>query len=127
MSATEFTGGPTQVLNVRRIRRIGCHPVASYDDCTPETISDTENCLNWNGDLDNPNESEADCEADNESDVEQDNFFEDWECTKQQDVCAASNVPGLIRPTGRLKKRTEMGWVTVNATKRRSIRGNRKQ
>jgi len=114
-------------LNVPRIRKIDRHPVESDDDSAPESISDTENWLNWNGDLRNPNQSEDDCEADNKSDVEQDNCIEDSECPEQRDVCAAPNVPGLIRPTGRSKKQTEKGLVMVNATETRRIRGNRKK
>ena len=113
------------MLNVCRIRRIDCHPVDSHDDSAPESILDTENWLNWNGDSDNPNEREDDCEADNESDVEQDNCFEDPECPEQWNVCAASNMPRLIQPSGRSKKKTEKGLVTVNATETRRIRGNR--
>jgi len=75
--------------------------------------------------LDNPNQSEDDCEGENESDKELDNCFEDPECPEQRDEPAAPNVPGLIRPTGRSKKKTEKGFVTVNATKTRRIRGNR--
>jgi len=75
--------------------------------------------------LDHPNESEDNCKADNEPDVEQDKCFEDPECPEQRDACAAPNVPGLIRPTGRSKKKTEKGLVTVNATETRRIRGNR--
>jgi len=112
-------------LNVGRIRRINCHAVKSDDVSAPESISDTENWLNWDGDLDNPNESEDDCEADNESDVEQDNCNKDSECPKQWDVCATPNVPRLIRPTGRSKKNTAKRLVTVNATETRRIRGNR--
>jgi len=112
-------------LNDRRIRRIDSHPVNNDDDSAPESIFHTQNWLNWHGDLDNPNEREDDCEADNESDVEQDNCFEDAECPEQWNVCAASNVPGLIRPTGRSKNKTEKGLVTVNATETWRIKGNR--
>jgi len=77
--------------------------------------------------LNNANESEDDGEADNASDVEQDNCIEDSECPEQQDVCATPNVPRLIRPTGRSKKKTENGLVMVNATETRRIRGNRKK
>jgi len=77
--------------------------------------------------LDNPNESEDDCDADNESDVELENCFEDPECPEQRDVCAAPYIPGLIRPIGRSKKRTEKWLVTVNATETRRIRGNIKK
>jgi len=112
-------------LNVRRIQRIDHHRVESNDDSAPESISYTENWLNWNSDSDNPNESEVDCEADNESDVEQGNSIEDSQCPEQRDVSAAPNVPGLIRPTGRSKKKTDRGLVTVNATETRRIRGTR--
>jgi len=127
LSAKELAGGPTQVLNVRQLRRIDRHPVESDDDSAPEPISDTENWLNRNCDLENPNESEDDREVDNESDVEQDNCFEDPECPEQWDVCGAPNVPGLIWPTGRSKKKIEKGLVTVNPTETRRIRGNRKK
>jgi hypothetical protein len=59
---------------------------------------DTENWLNWNGDLDNPNDSQDDCELDNESDLELDQGSEDSETPEVQNVSAAQNVPGLIRP-----------------------------
>jgi len=126
LSAKQLAGGRTQVLNVRRIQRIDCHPAESDDDSAPESVSDTENWLNWNGDLDNPNESKDDCDADTELDVELENCFEDPECPEQRDVCATPNIPGLIRPIGRSKKRTEKGIVMVNATETRRIHGNRK-
>jgi len=125
LSAKQLAGGQTQVLNVRQIRRIDRHPAESDDDSAPESVSDTENWLNCNGDLDNPNESKDDCDADNESDVELENCFEDPECREQREVCATPNIPGLIRPIGRSQKRTEKGLVTVNATETRRIRGNR--
>jgi len=127
LSAKKLAGGRTQVLNVRRIRRINRHPAEGDDDSAPESVSDTETWLNWNGDLDNPNESEDDCDVDNESEVELETSFEDPECPEQQDVCATPNVPGLIRPIGRSMKSTAQGLVTVNATDTRRIRGNRKK
>jgi len=99
LSAKDLPGGRTQILNVRQIRSINRHPVESAQDRTPETISDTQNWLNWNGDLDNPNDSEDDCAAEVEPDIEQNNGIEDPECPEQQDVSAASNVPRLVRPT----------------------------
>ena len=57
LSAKKLAGGRTQVLNVRRIWRIDRHPAEGHDDSAPETVADTENWLNWNSDLDNPNES----------------------------------------------------------------------
>jgi len=127
LSAKQLAGGRTQVLNVRRIRRIDRHPSESDDDSAPESVSDTENWLYWNGDLDNPNESEDDCDAANESDVDLEDCFEDPECPEQRDVCAAPNIPRLIRPIGRSKKWPEKWSVTVNSTETRRIRGNRKK
>jgi len=74
--AKDLPGGRTQVLNVRQIKQIDRHPAQSDEDSSAESISDTENWLNWNGDLDNPNNSEDNGEADNESDKELDNGSE---------------------------------------------------
>jgi len=60
LSAKDIPGGQTQVLNVHRINQIDRHPAKSDEDSSPESISDTENWLNWNRDLDNPNDSEVD-------------------------------------------------------------------
>jgi len=70
LSAKDLPGGRTQILNVRRILRINRQTVESDEDSAPESISDTEDWLNWNGDLDNPNDSEDYCAADVESDME---------------------------------------------------------
>ena len=50
LSAKDLPGGRTQILNIRRIRRINCHPVESDEDSAPECISDMDDWLNWNGD-----------------------------------------------------------------------------
>jgi len=98
LSAKDLPGGRTRILNVRRFRRINSHPVERDEDCTPEVISDTDDWLNWNGDLDNPNGSEKDRAADDETNIEHNNCIEDRECPEQQDVSAGPNVPGLVRP-----------------------------
>ena len=103
------------------------HPAEGDDNSAPESISNTEHWLNWNGDLDNPNGSEDDCEAEDESNAELHNCFDYPRCHEQRDVCATPNVRGLIRPTWRSKKSTEKGLVTVNGTETRRIRGNRKK
>jgi len=73
LSAKDLPGGRTQILNVHRIRRINCHPVESDEDSAPHSISDTDDWLHWNGDLDNPLDSEDDCAAGDESDLERNN------------------------------------------------------
>jgi hypothetical protein len=98
LSAKDYPGGRTQILNVRRIRRIHRHPVESDEHSSHESLLDTEDCLNWNGDLDNPNDSEEYCAAAEKSDIEHNNGSEDPECPEEQDVIAAPNVPRLVRP-----------------------------
>jgi len=77
LSAKDLPGGRTKILNIRQIRRIYRHPVESNEDSAPESISDTEDWLNWNGDFDSPNDSEDDCAADVKFDIEQDNTIQD--------------------------------------------------
>jgi len=127
LSAKDLPGGRTQILNVRQFRRINRHPVESDDDCAPESISDTDDWLNWNGNLDNPNDSEEDCAADDESNIEHNNGIEDPECPEQQDVSAAPNVPGLVRPTRKSKRQAEMVLVMVNAVETRRNKGGKKK
>jgi len=99
--AKDLPGGQTRVLNVRWIRRIDRHPAESDEDSALENISDTENWLNWNGDLDSPNDSEDDWEADFESEIELENPVEETETPEQRNVSFAPNVPGLIWLTRR--------------------------
>jgi hypothetical protein len=77
--------------------------------------------------LDNPNDSEDDCAADDESDIGPDNGIEDPECPEQQDVSAAPNVPGLVRPTRKSQRQAEMLLVTGNAVETRRNKGCKKQ
>jgi len=107
LSSKDLPGRQTQILNVCRIKQIDRHPAESDEDRSPESISDTEYWLNWNGDLDNPNESEDDWEADNGSDMELDNGSEDSKTPEQRNVSAAPNVPQLIRSIGRTKKNVD--------------------
>jgi hypothetical protein len=127
LSAKDLPGGRTQILNVCRIRRINRHPVESDDDSAPESISDTEDWLNWNGDLDNQNDSEEDCAVADEPDIEHNNGIEDPECPEQQDVSATPNVPGLVRPTRKSKRQAEKALVTVNAVEMRRNKGGKKK
>jgi hypothetical protein len=99
LSVKDLPGGRTQILNVRHIPRINRHPVESEEDSAPDSISDTWDWLNWNGDLDNPNDSEEDSAADDDTDIEHHNCVQDPECPEQQDMSAVPNVLGLVRPT----------------------------
>jgi hypothetical protein len=126
LSAKDLPGGRTQVLNVRQIWRIVRHPTERDEDCAPQSISDTENWLNWNGDLDNPNESEDKCEADDESDPEPCSGIKASESPEHRVVGAAPNVPGLFRPTRKSMKQAETGLVTVSTMETRRNKRNKK-
>jgi hypothetical protein len=80
LSPKDLPGGRSQILNVCRIRRIDLHPVESDDNSTQESISDTNDYMSWNGHLDNPNDREEKCAADDESDIKHNNGIEDLEC-----------------------------------------------
>jgi len=127
LSAKDLPGERTQIINVCRIRRINCHPVERDDDSVPESISDTDVWLNWNGDMDNPNDSEDDCGSDDESDIDLNNGIEDPECPEQQDVSASPNVPGLVLPTWNWNRQAEKVLVMVNAVETRRNRGGKKK
>jgi len=83
LSAKDLPGERTQIFNVCRIRKINRHPVENDEVSAPEDILDTDDWLSCNGDLDNPNDSEDDCGADIESDIEQDNSIEDPDSPEQ--------------------------------------------
>jgi len=125
-SAKDLPGGLTQILNVCWIQRINCHSDESDEDSTPGSISDTDDWLNCNGYSHNPNDSKEDCAADDESDIEHKNFIEDPECPEQQDVSAAPNVLGFVRPTQKSKRQAEKVLVMVNAVETWRNKGRKK-
>jgi len=127
LSAKDLPRGRTQILTVRRIQRINSHPVGSDEDSAPERISETNDCLNWNGDLDNPNDSEEDCAADDESDIELNTGMEDPEHPEPKDVSAMPNVPALVRPTRKSKRQPEKVLVTVNRVETQRNEGGMKK
>jgi hypothetical protein len=104
LSAKDLGGRRTQIYNVSQIRSINRHPVESDEDCTPASISDTEDWLNWKRDLYTQNNTVDNCMADFESDIQQGNGIENPECPKQWDVSATPTVPGLIRPIQKSKR-----------------------
>jgi len=114
-------------LNVHQIRRIDHHPAENVEDGTPQSISDTEYSLDWNGDLDDPNEGEDDCEADYQCYEELGNAIKVSECPEHWVVSAAPNVPRLIPPTWRSIKHAEHGLMTVDAMETRQYKGNKKK
>jgi hypothetical protein len=73
--------------------------------------------------LDNPNNSEDDWEADNESDIELDNGSEESETPEERNLSVALNVPRLIRPIQQSKKKVENALLTVNIMETRRNKG----
>jgi hypothetical protein len=125
--AKDLPGGQTQVLNVRQIKWIDRHPAEHDEDRSPESITDTKNCLNWNGDFDNPNDSEDEWEADNESEMELDNGSKDSETPELRNVSAAPNVPWLIWSIRRSNKKVEQAVLTVIIMETRNNKGFNKK
>ena len=107
LSAKGLPGGPTQVLNVHWIGIIDRHPGGSEEDRAPESISDTKNWLNRDGDIDIQKVSEVDREVDDKYEIELGNAIGHQENLERQIVCAAQNVPGLIRITNRWMKQAQ--------------------
>lgn len=77
--------------------------------------------------MDNPNASKEDCDMHDESGIEYDNCYKDLEYPQQREVCAAPNVPGLIRPTSWSKPKPENRCLMVSAIATRRNKGNKKQ
>jgi hypothetical protein len=123
VSANDLPGGRTQILNVRQISLVNCHPAECDEDSSPESFADTENGHNWKKDPDNPNECDDDLEATNESEMQLDNASEDSETPEQQNGSAAPNVPGWIRPIHRIKKIVELLLMKVNIMETRRNKG----
>jgi len=91
-----------------------------------ECISGNKNWLNWNSDLDDPNESEDDCETDDESDKQPGGAIKTSESPEQQCVSAAPNGSGFILPTQKSMKQGEKGLLTVSTTETRRNKGSKK-
>ena len=81
------------------MKQIYCHPAESVEDSSPESISDTENWLNRNGDLDNLNDSKDNCTAEVEFDIVQGNGIDKLESPEQWDIGAAPSIPELMWTT----------------------------
>jgi hypothetical protein len=81
---------------------------------------------NWNGDLANPDKSEAECEADDEYNIEPCGGTNVTESPEHRVVGAAPTVPGLIWPTLKSMKQAEEGLATLSTMETRRNKGNKK-
>jgi hypothetical protein len=77
--------------------------------------------------LDNPNDSEEDCAADDDSEIEHNNWIKDPDYPRQQNVSTVSYVPGLVRPTRKSKRQADKVLVTVNAAETQRNKGGKKK
>ena len=127
LSAKGLPGGRTQIITVRRIRRIHHHPVETDDVSTLESISDIDSRPNWNIHLVNPIDSEDNCAADIKSIIERDNGIKDQDNPEQQDASALREVPGFIRPTGKWMRQAEKVLLMVIAMELRKNKRINKQ
>ena len=120
LSAKNLPGGRTQVFIVHLIKSIAPHPAESDEDSAPRCISDTENWLPWNGDVDSQNREQWQLEGRRECNLERVKDIEALESPVHRDVHPAPNVPRLIRPIRWSMKPAEMGLITVTTTERRN-------
>jgi len=127
LSANDLPGRRTEILNVRRIRRIIRHPVESDETSALDSFSDTDDWRNCNGDLDDPVDTGEDCTAYDESHIEPNTGIDHQECQEQQDVCATPNVPGLVGSKRKSTRDAEKVLVTVNAVEMRRNTGGKKK
>jgi len=104
-------------LNACGIGRINRHPLENDENCATERIPDTEEWLNWIGDLDDPNDSEKNCGPNVESDLEQGNGTDHLDGLENRDVSSVPNAPRLICHRQQSKRPAEEMSITVNAIK----------
>jgi hypothetical protein len=81
--------------------------------------------LNWNGDLDNPNQSEDECDAEDQSDIDHANGIRATESQECWVVSATPNVARLIWPIQRSIKEAEKWLMTISAMETRSNKENK--
>jgi len=96
--------------------RIYHHPAPGDEESAYERISDTKIWLNWKWDLDNPDESEDNSEADEALDVELETGIHNPACPEQRGVSAAPTVSGFSQPIWRSMQRCGKVLMKVNAT-----------
>jgi len=77
--------------------------------------------------LENPNNSEDDCTAVNESDIQYNNCIEDPEFQEQQHLSSTPTDPRLVMPTRKSKTQADKVLLTVNTVETRRNNGLNKK
>jgi len=82
LSAKDLPRGRTHEMKVQQINRSDFHPAETDEDSALESISDTEHWLDRNSNLEIPDWSDDDWEADDKSDIVLHNGIEDPDSTE---------------------------------------------
>jgi hypothetical protein len=106
------------------LNRIQYSVAERHEDSAPETISDTKNWLDWNWDLDNPNDGEDDWQADIQSNILLDNAVEDRKIPPQHNGNGIPNFPRLLQLTWSSKPTVERIFMTFNSINANRNMGN---
>ena len=106
--------------------RFECHSSECDVVSPPGSISDTINQLGWNRDLCNPNASDDNCEADDESNKEKCSAVQASKFPEHRIMSSMLIVPGLTQPTRKSMKLSENGLGTVSAIETNRIMGHKK-
>jgi len=77
--------------------------------------------------LDNSNDSNENCAADDESAIEHNYGIDNPECPEQQDGTTVPNVPGLVRLPRKSDRQAEKVSATVNTVETRRNKGGKKK
>jgi hypothetical protein len=109
------------------MRRIDCYPAERFEDSAQETMSDTENWLNWNGQMVDSNKSKDYCDADNESDIELGVGIKPLESPEHRFETATANILRLNHPFQRSMNQAVHGLITVSAMETRWNKGNKRK
>jgi hypothetical protein len=128
---TELPDGRTQILNVRRIRRINRSALESDQESTSDMDTDSEDWLNWDGDVDDLTNDESEHSAaetsENDSLEQCSDFGESLpDGTENIRRPPALFVPGLVHPV-RKSQRIEELAIRPGKTGKPPAKGGKKR
>jgi len=127
LSAMDLPGRRMQVFNVYQFQWINRHPAESDEDSALESISDTENWLDWNGDLANHNDNKDNREAENQSEIELENGTRNSENPSSSRMGVPLRMfPDWFGKHGWQRKGLIWCWWRLVQSKRGGIRGSSK-
>jgi len=110
LSAKNLPAEQTKVFNVRWVNWIDHHSSESDEVRAAEGISNTNNWLKGQCDLDNPNKWQDDCKANDGSDIELGNGIKESECPEHRTVSAQQLFLDWFRHHGGQSNRLRRDW-----------------